>query len=89
MLTRTLDGCHLDADLAQLDDPCGAVGNGELWLKAGDLQTARLELQRIRPYRCLGRGKLPRCYLGRHEAPRGIRHDWHQDAGAILRWEGF
>ena len=39
---------HLNSDLAHLDDPCGAAGNGELWLKAGDLQTSKLELQRVR-----------------------------------------
>lgn len=39
---------HLDSSLAPMDDPCGAAGNGELYLKAGDLQTRHLEMQRVR-----------------------------------------
>lgn len=39
---------HLHPDLAGLDDPCGAAGNGELWLAGGDLQGRELALQRIR-----------------------------------------
>jgi hypothetical protein len=39
---------HMDPNLAQLDDPCGAAGNGDLWLKAGDIQTRHLEMQRVR-----------------------------------------
>jgi hypothetical protein len=29
-------------------DPCGRLGNGALWMKAGDLQTRELELTRVR-----------------------------------------
>jgi hypothetical protein len=39
---------HLSPELAQLDDPCGAAGNGAIWLKVADLQTRNLELQRVR-----------------------------------------
>ncbi len=39
---------HLDPGLADLDDPCGAAGNGALWLAGSDLQTRELELQRVR-----------------------------------------
>jgi hypothetical protein len=39
---------HLSPDLARLDDPCGAAGNGELWFKAADLQTRHLELQKVK-----------------------------------------
>ena len=35
-------------DLAALDDPCGAVGNGSLWLAGGDMQGQELALQRVR-----------------------------------------
>lgn len=37
-----------DPTLATLDDPCGASGNGELWLAGGNLQGMQLELQRVR-----------------------------------------
>ncbi|MEZ4464935.1 MAG: hypothetical protein R3F43_10665 [bacterium] len=37
-----------DPDLATLDDPCGAAGNGELWFAGGNLQGTELELQRVR-----------------------------------------
>jgi hypothetical protein len=39
---------HLSEDLAGLDDPCGAAGNGELWVKGGDLQGAELSLRKVR-----------------------------------------
>lgn len=39
---------HLDATLATLDDPCGAAGNGQLWLTGGNLQARELDLQRVR-----------------------------------------
>jgi hypothetical protein len=39
---------HLDPDLAKLDDPCGAAGNGDLWIAGGDLQGSELALQRVR-----------------------------------------
>lgn len=39
---------HLDEALATYDDPCGAAGNGALWLAGADLQTMELELQRVR-----------------------------------------
>jgi hypothetical protein len=37
---------HLSEELATLDDPCGAQ-NGEIWLKLGDLDVARLDVTRV------------------------------------------
>lgn len=39
---------HLSEELSSMDDPCGAAGNGAIWLKYADIETRRLELQRVR-----------------------------------------
>ncbi|MCB9649159.1 MAG: hypothetical protein H6730_21515 [Deltaproteobacteria bacterium] len=39
---------HLDPELAERTDPCGATKTGALWLKGADIETRALELQRVR-----------------------------------------
>lgn len=38
---------HLDERTRKLDDPCGSVGNGSLWLAGSDLQSLELAVQRV------------------------------------------
>lgn len=39
---------HLSSETAGLDDPCGATRTGSLWVKSADIETAALDLQRVR-----------------------------------------